>query len=300
MTAEPDAFRVELLRAGVLFPMGVDGLYGKSGSYQAVAQGINHRVAALGRDLGATVMHLPPIESRHTFEETNYLQSFPDMVGSVDVFAGTDRDHVELLSRLDGNKGWWELMDGADVVLCPSACHAVYPLCTGTLPPEGRRFDVRATCFRNEPSGDPARMRSFEQHELVYVGQADQALAYRDRWVADGLGLLGDLGLEVAAETANDPFFGRLGRMLAADQLEAGLKVEGVTSLYSGTTTALLSANYHRDHFGTPFSITTAGGEVAHSTCIGFGIDRIVLALFRAHGLDPRTWPTATQKLLSS
>lgn len=300
MMTESDTFRRQLLSAGVLFPMGVDGLYGKSGSYMAVADGINHRVAALGRDLGATVMHFPPIESRHTFEDTNYLQSFPDMVGSVDVFTGSDRDHVELLSHLDGNKDWWELMEGADVVLCPSACHPVYPQCTGTLPAEGRLFDIRATCFRNEPSGDPARMRSFEQHELVYVGRPDQALAYRDQWVADGLGLLGRLGLEVSAETANDPFFGRLGRMLAADQLDAGLKVEGVASLYSGTTTALLSANYHRDHFGTPFSIETAEGEAAHSACIGFGIDRIVLALFRTHGLDPRTWPTATQKLLSS
>jgi seryl-tRNA synthetase len=300
MTDESDAYRVELLGEGILFSLGVDGLYGKSASYQAVADGINHRVAELGRELGATVMHLPPLESRHTFEETNYLQSFPDMVGSVDVFTGTDRDHIELLQRLDGNKDWWELMEGADVVLCPSACHSAYPQCTGTLPAGGRRFAIRATCFRNEPSGDPVRMRSFEQHELVYVGHADQALAYRDQWVADGLGLLGDLGLEVAAETANDPFFGRLGRMLATDQLEAGLKVEVVSSLYSGTTTALLSANYHRDHFGTPFSIETADGEVAHSACVGFGIDRIVLALFRTHGLDPRSWPTATQKLLSS
>jgi hypothetical protein len=267
MTTEQDTFRHQLLGAGVLFPMGVDGLYGKSGSYMAVADGINHRVAAMGRNLGAAVMHFPPIESRRTFEDTNYLQSFPDMVGSVEVFTGGDRDH---------------------------------PQCTGTLPAEGRLFDIRATCFRNEPSGDPARMRSFEQHELVYVGQPDQALAYRDQWITDGLGLLGSLGLDVSAETANDPFFGRLGRMLAADQLDAGLKVEGVASLYSGTTTALLSANYHRDHFGTPFSIETAEGDVAHSACIGFGIDRIVLALFRTHGLEPRTWPTATQKLLSS
>ncbi len=293
MTTASDAFRHQLLREGVLFPLGVDGLYGRSGAYQRVADAINHRVAALGRALGATVIHLPPVESRRTLEETNYLRSFPDMVGSVDVFTGNDRDHADLVQRMEGNKDWWELMEGSDLVLCPSACHPVYPLCTGTLPEAGRLFDIRATCFRNEPSGDPARMRSFEQHELVYVGRADQAVAYRDQWMADGLTWLGDLGLDVKAETANDPFFGRLGRMLGADQLDAGLKVEGVASLYAGTTTALLSANCHRDHFGEAFAIETAAGEVAHSACIGFGVDRIVLALLHAHGLDRATWPTA-------
>lgn len=300
MTAESDTFRHQLLREGVLFPLGVDGLYGKSDAYVRVADAINHRVAAMGRALGATAIALPPVESRRTFEETNYLRSFPDMVGSVDVFTGNDRDHADLVQRMDGNKDWWELMEGSDVVLCPSACHPVYPLCTGTLPEAGRLFDIRATCFRNEPSGDPARMRSFEQHELVYVGQADEAVDYRDQWMADGLSWLGDLGLEVSAETANDPFFGRLGRMLAADQLDAGLKVEGVASLYAGTTTALLSANCHRDHFGESFAIETYGGDVAHSACIGFGVDRIVLALFRIHGLDLATWPTAALSVLWS
>jgi seryl-tRNA synthetase len=300
MTTEADEFRHQLLGAALLFETGADGVYGRSSTFQAVADGVNRRVSALDGALGTTVMHLPPIEARRTFEGTNYLESFPDMVGSVDVFVGDDRDHAALVHRMKGNKDWWELMDASDVVLCPSACHAVYPQCTGALPDSGRIFDVRATCFRNEPSGDPARMRTFEQHELVFVGQPDQALAHRDRWLAEGLGLLADLGLEVSQEAANDPFFGRLGRMLAEEQRDAGLKVEGVVSLYTGVDTALLSANYHRDHFGTPFGIETAAGDVAHSACIGFGTERIVLALFRQHGLDVALWPTSTQKLLYS
>ena len=70
---------------------------------------------------GHASSHLPPVESRRTFEETNYLRSFPDMVGSVDVFTGNDRDHADLVQRMGGNKDWWELMEGSDLVLCPSA-----------------------------------------------------------------------------------------------------------------------------------------------------------------------------------
>ena len=35
----------------------------------------------------------------------------------------------------------------------------------------------------------------------------------------------------------------------------------------------------------------TADGEVAHTACVGFGMERIALALFRTHGLDPERWP---------
>jgi hypothetical protein len=47
----------------------------------------------------------------------------------------------------------------------------------------------------------------------------------------------------------------------------------------------------HLDHFGHTSGITTAAGETAHSTCIGFGVDRIALALFHCHGIDPAEWP---------
>jgi seryl-tRNA synthetase len=52
-----------------------------------------------------------------------------------------------------------------------------------------------------------------------------------------------------------------------------------------------MSANCHRDHFGLPFGIETDSGEVAHSACVAFGVDRIAVALLARHGLDPADWP---------
>ena len=39
------------------------------------------------------------------------------------------------------------------------------------------------------------------------------------------------------------------------------------------------------------YGIELADGGVAHTACLGFGLERVTLALFRAHGLDPRAWP---------
>ena len=45
-----------------------------------------------------------------------------------------------------------------------------------------------------------------------------------------------------------------------------------------------MSFNYHRDHFGTVWNLRNADGEVAHTGCVAFGIDRLALALFATHG----------------
>ena len=45
---------------------------------------------------------------------------------------------------------------------------------------------------------------------------------------------------------------------------------------------------------------TTADGAVAHTACLGFGLERIVLALMQTHGLDPAAWPDEVRGALVS
>ena len=62
--------------------------------------------------------------------------------------------------------------------------------------------------------------------------------------------------------------------------------------------TACLSFNYHQDHFGSIWGLKTADGETAYSACVGFGLERITLALFKHHGLDPGAWPESVRAAL--
>jgi hypothetical protein len=63
----------------------------------------------------------------------------------------------------------------------------------------------------------------------------------------------------------------------------------------SGEPTAIASFNYHRDHFSTVYDIQLSDGSRAETACLGFGLERIVLALLHAHGLDPVGWPSAVR-----
>ncbi len=291
-------FRQALLDAGLLIDTGTPGVYGYSLAYQEVVEALDRRITQLGAGRYQPV-RFPPVLVRSTFDRTGYLHSFPDLMGSVHVFKGGDREHRELSRRYDEGGTWPQLLEPAEVVLSSAACHSLYPLCSGVLPAEGRHLEINNWCFRHEPSADPARMVAFRMHELVYVGYPDVAQDHRDTMLAEGIRLLSELGLPMSTVPANDPFFGRVGSMLASAQLEENLKLEGTTPVGSeDRATAIISGNCARDHFGDPFEITTPDGQVAHSSCVAFGVDRITLALHYRHGLDPDEWPAAVRRRL--
>ena len=62
--------------------------------------------------------------------------------------------------------------------------------------------------------------------------------------------------------------------------------------------TAIASANRHGDHFGATFGIETTDGAAAHRACLGWGLERVSLALVRTHGTDVAGWPAEVLGLL--
>jgi seryl-tRNA synthetase len=293
-------FRRDLLDAGILVSTSVEGLYGRSGTFEDILEGVDQMVTLAGADQHAKRFRFPPVFPRDVFEKTDYIASFPDLTGAISTFTGDDRAHAALLAMRERGEEWSTALEPAGVMLVSAACHPAYPMMAGTLPDGGQLLDIYGYCFRHEPAVDPARMQVFRQHEYVYLGDPAGALAHRETWVARGLELLTSLGLTATAVVANDPFFGRAGRMLAVNQRDEILKMELVVNLYGGLGdgTAVVSSNCHLDHFGLPFGIFAADGAVAHSACVGFGMERITLALLATHGLEPASWPASVRQLL--
>ncbi len=155
-----------------------------------------------------------------------------------------------------------------------------------------------AYVFRNEPSADPARLQAFHMHEHVRIAEPETVSAWREEWCGRALEFLSSLGLDVQLQPASDPFFGRSGRILASSQLQQELKLEIVASISGPRPTAIASLNYHQDHFASRFGLETSDGAVAHSACVGFGEERIVLALLRSARPRPGTWPTEVRERL--
>jgi seryl-tRNA synthetase len=299
ITTAYQSYLDELTEAGLLIPLGVPGLYGLSGVFEGVIEHFERYVTRMGAPLQPEVVRFPPVFSRRHYLATDHVETFPNLMGSVHTFTGRDREHVTLLQQKEHGEDWTRDLSPAEVMLVPAACYPLYPTATGILPEGGRLVDLRSFVFRHEPSVDPARMQIFRQREFVRLGTAEQALAHRNDWLRRGEAMLRAVGLAVRPVLANDPFFGRGGRMMAATQKEQDLKYELVAPVATpAKPTAIASCNYHLDHFGRTFAIQTADGHAAHSACIGFGLERIALALFRAHGFDPFRWPASVKQVL--
>lgn len=302
-SAPPDqaTFRDELVAAGLLVATGVPGVYGRGAVFEDVRLRFDELVTRAAAPDRAEALRFPPVLPRRQLESSGFLKSFPHLVGSVFAFEGTEAQAAEQHDRASRHEDWGEFQAMSELVLAPATCYPVYPAIAsrGRLSPEGATIDPGAAyAFRHEPSADPARMQMFHMRELVRIGEPEAVTAWRDAWRDRSIELLRGVGLDAEFDVASDPFFGRGGRMLAASQREQALKFEILVEIAGPEPVAVASFNYHQDHFGATYGIELSGGGVAHTACLGFGHERIVLALLRAHGLDPRAWPAEARREL--
>ncbi|WP_316178993.1 MULTISPECIES: amino acid--[acyl-carrier-protein] ligase [unclassified Bradyrhizobium] len=298
--APQPADALDHLTRALFHRMGADGVYARTALYEGVVERLTTLITR-HREPGTEVMRFPPVMSRAQLEKSGYLKSFPNLLGCVCGLHGTERDIHEAVARFDKGGDWTTSLSPADLVLSPAACYPVYPIAAsrGAVPVDGLRFDVAADCFRREPSRYLDRLQSFRMREYVCIGTPDDVSAFRDRWMVKAQAIARDLGLSFRVDHASDPFFGRVGQMKAVSQKQQALKFELLVPLRSEEQpTACMSFNYHREHFGTTWGIIDADGAPAHTGCVAFGMDRLAVALFHTHGIDPTRWPSRVREAL--
>jgi seryl-tRNA synthetase len=297
-TPAQESFLAELMEHGLLIDCGVPGVYGRSAAFEDIIERFDRYITRLGAQDQPTRVRFPPLLSRKSFEQSGYLKSMPQLAGTVHSFSGDQKAHLALIHELETGGDYGPQQQMTDVVLTPAGCYPLYPTLRGEQPSDGRVMDVFSYCFRHEPSLDPARMQMFRMREYVRVGRPEQVVEWRSSWLDRGLEMMEGLGLKVHIALANDPFFGRAGKVLAGNQRAQELKYELVVPITSDESpTAVLSFNYHQDLFGGLYGIRVAG-EPAHTGCVGFGMERVALALLKTHGLDAARWPSEVREKL--
>jgi seryl-tRNA synthetase len=305
MTASPALRRQpptspEEILARLFRPMGVDGVYGRTGAYEDVVDALGGFINRL-RPETAEVFRFPPVVSRALIEKSGYLGSFPHLLGCVCALGGDEARVEAAVDRFKAGGTWTDSVDPSELVLAPAACYPVYPIAAarGPMPSEGLVFDVAGDCFRREPSREIDRLQSFRMREFVAIGPPEHIRDFREHWIARAPEIAGTLGLSHRIEAASDPFFGRAGAMVGRFQVAQALKFEMLVPIRSAESpTACMSFNYHRDHFGLTWGLEDANLDTAHTACVAFGVDRLAIALFVAHGTEARKWPAPVRTAL--
>jgi seryl-tRNA synthetase len=285
----------------LLLPSGIDGVYARTQIFEQVVNGLSGLISRY-REPDTEVLRFPPVMSRRQLEKSGYLKSFPHFLGCVSCLTGDEAHIRDSVERYEAGADWTPALAAADLVLSPAACYPVYPLAAsrGSVPAAGLIFDVVCDCFRREPSKMLDRLQSFRMREYVRIGTPAQIQEFRARWMKRAESFAGQLGLPYSIDQASDPFFGRGGKLMAMSQVEQALKFELLIPVHSATEpTACMSFNYHRDHFGAAWNLSSEGGETAHTGCVAFGIDRLALALFATHGAELPQWPARVRQALT-
>jgi len=250
----------------------------------------------------------PTLIPADVLAKCDYFRSFPNTV----TFACHLEPEASVINRFRARHEHKTTVDhealadmtAPEACLSPAVCYHVYHRNQGlTLPSEGLAYTVRGKCFRYESSNmrELTRLWDFTMRELVFLGTRDYVLEERERCVEIIGQFLDELGLAAEIRTASDPFY------IAPDassktyfQLTAETKYELSAVLPNEERLAIGSLNYHTDFFGRAFDITVDGAGPAHSSCIGFGLERFVCAFIAQHGNDPENWPELVRNTISS
>jgi hypothetical protein len=279
------------------------GCLGMQGPALALYNYLDGVILAIARGVSAAEASFPSLMSIDALHEADYLASFPQHLTTASPVAA-DMDKVgEFVAATEKNTGdALSYCSEPTHVLAPTVCiHAYRAMRYRTLEDDELvTLTARGHCFRHERNrlDYAGRLWNFTMREIVFVGDAEKVEhGRRDVLVATHT-WLDSLGMAYAIESATDPFFVSGHAAQSFFQLTNRTKLE-LRMEVEGTELAVGSFNHHRAHFGKNFGIRHQGdNRAAHSACVGFGLERLVLAFFAQLGTKIEDWPEPLQEAL--
>ncbi|QUS39094.1 hypothetical protein RPMA_09790 [Tardiphaga alba] len=257
---------------------------------------ILRRFAPSFKPIEETYPNVIPIES---LWRANHLSGFPEHlhlvshlesdVESLDAFATRARQFkVEAISHDDSPQAASLLAHN------PSTCYHCYALRAGRDIGPDQAITAITRCHRYEAINhrQPGRLLEFSMREIIFLGTPDYVRATRVRSLELVEQMVSDWSLYGTLVTANDPFFSSDFSNKAGQQHRLAMKYEYKADLPPHQSISVLSSNLHGPTFSKAFGITQ-GRHPINTGCIGFGLERIALALIAQHGDDVTTWPAA-------
>lgn len=108
--------------------------------------------------------------------------------------------------------------------------------------------------------------------------------------------LLNKWGLQACIQNAADPFVLPKMQKYRKIQLIDSSKYEVCLRMSENEDLAVASFNFHGTAFTHPFQIGIEGCKEPITGCVGFGIERWVVAFLTQFGSDEKNWPEEFRK----
>jgi len=247
--------------------------------------------------------HFPAMLPASVLAKSGYFDSHPNNV-SFATHLKNDFDVIEEFRQKYGNESDMDnlSMDSVatpHVCLNPAACLPCYFTLKNTNMESNLVMSWLGRVFRHESKNVEGLERLWEYNvrELVFVGDTDFVHEKKQESIETICDILGELELDYRIVSSTDPFFATVSaiRKLFQKSMQAKYEIKLKVSATDSSNTSEVAAgsiNIHDAFFGERFNIKSVSNEFANSACIGLGIERIMLACFAQHGVEPDRWPS--------
>jgi seryl-tRNA synthetase len=185
-----------------------------------------------------------------------------------------------------------------DQILSPTVCYHCFEARKGRAQAQGMVTAINK-CYRHEPVAVQSleRLTTYWMREIIMFGTGDYVAQSLEKVSDFAVTLMESLGCQYELTTASDPFFSDMASGKRMFQAVFDLKRELKSKVYGGKDVAFASFNNHQKSLVESFGITSRDRELT-SGCVGFGMERMLYALFSQLGTDVGKWPARAKTTL--
>lgn len=227
------------------------------------------------------------------YQKTGYLRYSPQY----SIFCCSACENLRVIENINeyiGKKQYDAFLKDPQYALSPSACFHTYCEYENQVILGNTIISFTQSVFRNEGRfnlSEFGRLLDYHVKEIVFIGDIQFVSEARKKAIDKVIELIEKWNLRGKITTAADAFiipkmqkYKRL-QMIDASKYELRLNYSFDQML------SVASFNFHGTAFTQPFNIRKKGCDLTVTGCVGFGLERWVLAFLKQYGENVENWP---------
>lgn len=182
--------------------------------------------------------------------------------------------------------------------LPPTMCYYVYDMLRETIISD-RTVTTRGKSFRyeNKYCKNMSRLLDFTIRETVFLGSKEYVNQSLEKYRLIAIFIMDFLGLAGECVYANDPFYlaDNAAKRINVQKMKHS-KIELRLNVSNDETIAIASFNRHNQYIAQRFHLyIDEAHNLIHTSCIGFGLERMIFAFLCQYGINDNEWPVVVK-----
>lgn len=251
------------------------------------------KFSEIAYELGAIEKLYPVLLPLDAYSMTGYVRKTPQYA----IFCSTVKESLKELEQTDAavhNKKIKEIIKEPRFALSPSACFHTYIEYKDKTLKDNTIVTFKQNVFRNEGRlnyNEIGRLCDYHVREIVMLGSNQFIIEIRDKIMQKSKELMSKLQLVGDISLASDSFVVPKMQMYRKIQHIDKSKYEMHLNISSDKSISTASYNLHGKAFTDPFNISVENCEDTATACVGFGLQRWILAFLSQYGFNEEYWP---------